>query len=139
MDWSQSYEDTCAELRILQLREMEVRRMVELAHKVIVTGEAPSSGDYVHISLDKGIERYNQAVDELDKIQAEVDAKESIKLEMEKAMEQFTGLEHVVKCKVLQGKSYKVIAEELGYGYQYIRNYMSKRGYKKGTISPKAS
>lgn len=139
MNWTQSYSDTSNELRILQIREMEVRRRVEMAHKVIVKGEIPSSGSYVHIPLDKGIDWYNKAVSELEEIQAEVDRVQNIKAEMESHMNQFSGLEYVIESKRLDGKNYNQIAEELGYSPQYLRNFMSKRCYKHVTQSASAS
>lgn len=139
MEWNDSYNDTVNELRILVIREAEIRRRVEMAHKVIIRGEIPSSGSYVHIPLDKGIEWYNKAAVELEDIQAEVDRVNGIKLEMEKYMNQFTGLAHVIQCKRMEGKSYNDIAVEIGYSQQYLRNFMSKRGYKDVTQSANAS
>ncbi len=139
MEWKDSYNDTVNELRILQIREMEIRRRVEMAHKVIFKGEVPSSGSYVHIPLDKGIDWYNKAVDDLKEIQAEVDRVESIKLEMEVHMNQFTGLANVIQCKRMEGKSYDMIGIELGYSGGYLRKYMSKRGNKEVTQSTNAS
>jgi hypothetical protein len=138
MNWKESYTDTCNELRILQLHEMEIRRRVELAHKVLISGEAPSSGPYVHISLDKGVEGYNKAVADLESIQEEVDRVEAIKLQMEQYMQQFTGLANVVKCKRLEGKSYDQIGMELGYSGGYLRKYMSQ-GNKAVTQSTNVS
>lgn len=139
MNWTQSYNDTCNELRILQIREMEVRRRVEMAHKVIVKGEIPSSGSYVHIPLDKGIDWYNKAVLELEEMQVEVDRVHTIKVEMERHMNQFTGLAHVIQCKRIEGKTYRDMAPELGYSEGYLRRYMSKRGNKEVTQSASAS
>lgn len=138
MNWTQSYNDTCNELRILQIREMEVRRRVEMAHKVIVKGEIPSSGSYVHIPLDKGIDWYNKAVAELTEMQEEVDRMNSIKIEMERYMNQFEGINYVVQCKRLEGKSSKQISVETGYSEGYVRKLMMKRN-KEGTQSAKAS
>ncbi|KWX71608.1 hypothetical protein AMQ84_27180 [Paenibacillus riograndensis] len=138
MNWKESYNDTVNELRILQIREMEIRRRVEMAHKVIFSGEIPSSGSYVHIPLDKGIDWYNKAVGELEEIQAEVDRVNGIKLEMERYMNRFTGLANVIQCKRMEGKTYKEIAIEMGYSESHIRNHMSKK-YKHSTEKDIAS
>jgi len=136
MDWSKGYTDTCAELRILEIREMELRRRVEIAHKVIVTGEAPSSGDYCHIPLDKGIERYNKAVDELTEFQTEVDRMKGIKVQMEDAMAKCTDLGNRIKYeRLVNGKTYKQLALEMGYTEQYLRVYNSRRVNKQSTQS----
>lgn len=138
MNWKESYNDICAELRIVQIHEMEIRRRVELAHGVMVAGKMPSSGDYVHISLDKGLEKYLAVVSELEAAQAETDRLQKIKNEIEAEMVKFTGLANVVMCKRIEGKTYKEIAVELGYSESHIRNHMSKK-YKHSTESNLAS
>jgi hypothetical protein len=139
MNWKESYNDICAELRIVQIHEMEIRRRVELAHGVMVAGKMPSSGDYVHISLDKGLEKYLAVVSELEAAQAETDRLQKIKDEMESELAKFTGLTYVIQCKRIEGKSYKVIAAELGYSEGYLRRHMSESGNKQVTQSAKAS
>src|ERR1041384_2726481 len=109
MNWTQSYNDTCAELQILRIRESEIKRRVELAYKYTVKGSMPSSGPYVHISLDKGLEKIEQEQNELNMIREEIDRVEEAKQEMEKHMQQFTGLANVIKCKRMEGKSYDMI------------------------------
>lgn len=139
MNWTQSYSDTCAELQILRIRESEIKRRVELAYKYTVKGSMPSSGPYVHISLDKGLEKIEQEQHDLNMIRDEIDRIEAIKHEMEKHMQQFTGLANVIQCKRMEGKSYDVIGLELGYSGGYLRKYMSKRGNKEVTQSASAS
>lgn len=143
MNWKESYNDICSELRILQLHEIEVRRRVEIAHKVLFTGEAKSSGDYCHIPLDMGIEKYNAAVVELETIQAEVDRMQKVKNEIESEMMKFTGLANVIQCKrIIEGKTYKELEKELGYSESYMRLIVhrnSKNDNKVITQSTKAS
>jgi len=139
MNWKESYNDICSELRIVQIHEMEIRRRVELAHDVLFSGKMPSSGDYVHIPLDKGLEKYLTVVSELEEAQAETDRLQKIKNDMESEMVKFTGLANVIQCKRIEGKPYKVIAAELGYSEAHIRNYLYKRGCKKDAESAKAS
>lgn len=139
MNWKESYNDTVAELRILQIRELEIRRRVEMAHKVIFSGEIPSSGSYVHIPLDRGIEWYNKAVVELEEMQAEVDRLKDVKNEMEQYAAQFEGLANVVMYKrIIENKTYRQIAPELGYSESYLRKQVMERN-KDGTQSTKAS
>ncbi|MNM07345.1 hypothetical protein D3C81_173870 [compost metagenome] len=139
MNWKESYNDICTELRIVQIHEMEIRRRVELAHDMLFSGKIQSSGDYCHIPLDKGIEKYNAEVKELDVAQAETNRLQKIKNDMEAEMVKFTGLANVIQCKRIEGKSYKVIAAELGYSEGYLRRHMSESGNKQVTQSAKAS
>ena len=138
MGWETSYTDICAELRIAQIHEMELRRRVELAHTAMVKGEMPSSGTYCHLPFDKGIRNFNEAVDELTVVQAEVDRLEGIKTQMEQIMQQFTGLAYVVQCKrLMERKSYAQISLELGYSESHLRNTVAiaKSQYKRSTKS----
>lgn len=137
MDWKQSYTDTCAELRILQLREMELRKRWELAHKVVMTGEMPSTV-YCHIPLDKGLEVLDKAAQELHEIVDEVTRVEMLKMQMELYMGEFTGTAQVIMCKRLEGKTYKEIEAETGYSQAYARKVISQ-GNKEVTQSANVS
>lgn len=140
MNWKDSYNDIKSELRILQLHEIEVRRRVEIAHKVLFSGEVKSSGDYCHIPLDMGIEKYNAAVVELEAIQVEVDRVQQVVNGMEAEMVKFTGLANVIMYKrVAEGKTYKQIGSELGYSEAYLRLYMHRNDNKVITQSTNAS
>lgn len=140
MDWKTSYNDICAELRVLHIYEMEMRKRVELAHGVMFSGEIQSSGSYCHMTLDKSIEHYNNAVDGLAKVQAEVDRLDGVKTSMEKEMTKFSGLAHVIEYKrIVEGKTYRQMASELGYSEQHLRNTACKERYKNRTHSANAS
>lgn len=140
MNWSDSYNDICNELRILRIHEMEMRKRVELAHEVMVSGEIPSSGSYCHMPLDKAIERFNTAVDDLDRIQEEVDRLDAVKLEMEQVISKLEGLPHVIQYKrIVEGKNYAQIASELGYSEKHLRNVMWSQKDKVRTQSANAS
>jgi hypothetical protein len=143
MNWKESYNDIKSELRILQLHEIEVRRRVQIAHKVLFTGEVKSSGDYCHIPLDMGIEMYNAAVVELEAIQAEVDRMQKVVNEIESEMMKFTGLANVIQYKrIVEGKTYKELEKDLGYSESYMRLIVhrnSKNDNKVITQSTKAS
>jgi predicted transcriptional regulator len=139
MNWKESYADTCAELQILRLREKEVKRRVELAYKYTVIGSMPSSGPYVHISLDKGLEKIEREQHELECIREEIDRVQKMKNDMDVEIAKFTGLENMIQSRRLAGKKYKEIAMELGYSESHIRTYCYKRGYKKDTQSTNAS
>ena len=138
MNWKESYADTCAELQMMKLREFELRKRWESAHKAMKEGKMPSS-IYCHIDLVKGLELYNVAAEKLNECVDEVQRLEGIKRQYESYMDQFTGLANVIQSKRIQGMNYYQIADELGYSYHYIRNYMSKRGCKEGAESKKAS
>lgn len=140
MNWKDSYNDICNELRILQIHEMELRKRVELAHAVVVSGEIPSSGSYCHVPLDKSLGWFDSAVADLDRVQAEVDRVHGVKIQMEQHMSSFTGLAHVIQHKrMVEGKTYRQMSTELGYSEQYLREVSSKRTNKKPTKSANAS
>lgn len=140
IDWKDCYNDICFELRIFQIHEMEIRKRVELAHDMMFKGEMPSSGSYCHLPLDKGIEKYNTSVEDLKVIQAEVDRLESVKNEMEQQISQFTGLANVIQYKrIVEGKTYRQIAPELGYSENYLRQHMYRESNKMMTQSKTAS
>ncbi|CAH1205703.1 hypothetical protein PAECIP111893_02397 [Paenibacillus plantiphilus] len=140
MNWKDCYSDICAEIRIMGIHEMELRKRVELAHKAMFTGELPSSGSYCHLPLDKGIEQYNAAVTELDAIQAEVDRLNGVKSQMEQQMSQFTGLAHVIEYKrLVEGKTYGELSSELGYSENYLRQFMHRKRNKMITQSTNVS
>lgn len=140
MNWKDSYGDICAELRIAQIHEMEMRRRVEIAHDVVFTGEMPSSGSYCHLPLDKGITYFNNAVDALEKAQAEVDRLNDVKAQMEQHMAKFTGLAHVIQYKqMVEGKTYRQIGADLGYSEKHLRNVMWNERDKHRTQSTNVS
>jgi hypothetical protein len=125
MDWKQSYTDTCAELRILQLRELELRKQWEAALQYTWKGEMPSSV-YCHIDLDKGLEMVDRAAARLHEAVEATTRVEMIKVQMEVYMNEFTGTVNVIKCKRLEGKSYKQIEAETGYSQAYARKLISE-------------
>ena len=137
MNWKESYADTCAELQMMKLREFELRKQWEAAHKAMKEGKMPSS-IYCHIDLVKGLELYNVAADKLNECVDEVQRLEAIKRQYESYMDQFTGLDNVILSKRAQGYSLKEIAAFTGHSYGYIRNKMAKHD-KEVTQSTKAS
>lgn len=140
MNWKDSYNDICAELRIVQLHEMEMRRRVEKAHTVMFSGEMPSSGSYCHLPLDKAIEHFNTAVVDLNEIQGEVDRLQGIKIQMEDTMGIFTGLRNrIVYERTVNGKKYKEIADEMGYSVGHLRATISRKRNKDATHSTNVS
>lgn len=143
MNWKESYTDIKAMLRIQQLYEIEARKRMEKAYEVIWAGEIPSSGSYVHIPVDRGIELYNVEVNELREVQEEIERLQFILTEMEKEMSKFTGLANVIQYKrIVEGKTYKELEQELGYDEAYMRllvHRSSKNDNKMITHSTKAS
>jgi hypothetical protein len=139
MNWKESYNDICSELRIVQIHQMEIQRRFDIVKRVMWSGSIPSSGGYCHIPLDKGLEKYDDIVAEYREIEEEITRLLSVKAAMESEMLKFNGLANVIQSKRMQGLNYYQIAEELGYSYHYIRNYMSKKGCKEGATSAKAS
>lgn len=138
MNWKESYNDICSELRIMQIQKMEISRRVEMAHRVVVSGSIPSSGGYCHIPLDKGLEKYDEVVAGYREVETEITRLLSVKSAMEAEMVKFTGLAYVVQCKRLEGKGYKQIGMETGHSEAYLRKLISE-GNKEVTHSAKAS
>lgn len=140
MSWKENYNDICTELRLAQIHELEMRKRVEVAHQVMVSGEMPSSGTYCHIPLDKGIAYYNAAVSALELAQAEVDRISAIKTEMEQAMAKFTGTAYVIQYKhIVEGKTYRQIGAELNMTEQSIKNLMHRKRNQLSTENANAS
>lgn len=117
MDWKQSYSDICAELSILHLHELELRKRWEKARQAM---------DEHVLPLDRAFEMEQKAADILNRHVDECERVEAIKREMESHMEQFTGLYSVIKSKRLQGYSLKQIAAVTGHSYGYIRNIVAE-------------
>lgn len=140
MNWKDSYNDICTDLRILQIHEMELRKRVELAHEVMVSGEIPSSGSYCHVPLDKAIEMYNREVDELNRLQGSVDRVSGVKVQMEQAMQGYDSLDRIVTRKrLVEQKTYREIADELGYSEGHLRSTISRNRNKHATHSANVS
>lgn len=118
MDWKQSYSDIKAELAILHLHELELRKRWEKARQAM---------DEHIIPLDKALAYYNKAADILNTHVTECERVEAIKQEMESYMNDFTNLGNVIKSKRLQGHTYKQMAGEMGYSEKYLRNYLGKK------------
>jgi exonuclease VII small subunit len=123
MDWKQSYSDISAELSILHLHELELRKRWEKARQAM---------DEHILPLDKALEYYNRAAEILTAHVEECERVEAIKREMESHMSKFNTLPNVIKSKRLQGMSYKQIAIETGYSESHIRNTICKE-YKHST------
>lgn len=137
MNWKESYNDICAELQMMKLREFELRKQWEAAQKAVKEGKLPSS-IYCHIDLVKGLELYDKAAEKLNECVDEVMRLEGIKRQYESYMDQFTGLDNVILSKRAQGYSLKEIAAHTGHSYGYIRNRMAQHD-KVVTTSAKAS
>jgi hypothetical protein len=137
MNWKESYNDICAELQMMKLREFELRKQWEAAQKAVKEGKLPSS-IYCHIDLVKGLELYDKAAEKLNECVDEVMRLEGIKRQYESYMDQFTGLSNVILSKQAQGYSLKEIAAYTGHSYGHIRNLAAKHD-KVVTTSAKAS
>lgn len=117
MDWKQSYNDTCAELKILQLRELELRKIWEAARTAM---------DGHTFSLDRAFELEQKAAANLNAIVEECQRVEEIKRKMESYMDQFTNKADVILCKQMQGHGLKEISVMTGYSYGYVRQIAAK-------------
>jgi hypothetical protein len=138
MKVTQSYNDLCKEIEVLEVRidSLESERNY---YTKLMWGNAPKGsstidysiervkGDKPHLALDKVIERLNKIDDSMYILGEILSAKQKAKLQIEKAMSEFEGLEYKVAYKRdIEGKPLHAIADELGYSYDWIRKMSSK-------------
>jgi hypothetical protein len=120
MDWRTSYFDLCKEIEILELRAADLEFQMNIARKVCFRGYI--SDQYSRIPLDKALNTYDNIKDELLGTVTILEHKIKTKLQMEKHIDQFEGLEYkVAYMRDIQDKPLDIIADELGYSYDWIR------------------
>lgn len=133
----QIYKDLCGEINILDERISDLERELRHLFKLMSVNEPkmPGAIDYTldrvtnsrYVpSLDDLIPRVNEINKMLERLYEVSKAKERTKSKIEKTLSEFEGLEYKVAYMRTQGKSLKVIAVELGYSYDYIREVSSR-------------
>lgn len=130
--WLEGYQDVCNELELMKIYEIDLRKRVEIAHKVVVSGEMQSDAHYVHIPLDKSIEWYNDIVDKYRKVVDRVNEITSVKVQMERHVDGFTGnVYKMAYMRVIEGKSIDEIANNLHLSYHHVASSLSRNKVKK--------
>lgn len=137
MEGVQTYKDLCGEIDILEMRIADLERELRNLFKLMNANEPkmPGAIDYTQDkvtnsryapSLDELVPRINEINAVLDGLYQNLKAKNLTKSGIEKTLDEFEGLEYKVAYMRTQGKSLKVIAVELGYSYDYIREVSSR-------------
>ena len=124
-DWRTTYNDLCKEIEILELRASDLEFQMNMARKVCFRGYI--SDQYSRIPLDKALTSYDDIKDELLGVVAILEHKQQTKRQIEQKLGEFEGLEYQVAYKRdIQGKPLDVIADELGYSYNWILKVSSR-------------
>jgi len=131
-DWRTSYKDLCKEIEILELRASDLEFQLRIAKSVCFRGYV--TDQYSRVPLDKALTKYDDVKDELLAVVAILEHKQQTKAKMEQKMSEFDGLEYQIAYKRdIEGKPLYLIAEELGYSYDWIRR--KSAGIKRKTQS----
>jgi len=131
--WLEGYQDICNELELIKIYENDLRKRVEMAHKVVVSGEMQSDAHYVHIPLDKSLDQYKKVVDKYREVVDRVNELTDVKVQMELYIEKFEGLtQQVVYKRAIESKSLPLIASELHISYDYVARILSRNKVKIG-------
>ncbi|WP_373232117.1 hypothetical protein [Cohnella sp.] len=120
------YKDTIIELDILQDLRADLVRQLEQQHRIVWTGMAPSAPMPAHVPLDKALSKYDNVVERLRAIESEIGMKRKLIQGIDEKLSKLNGLNHTIGYKrLVEGKSLKEIADEIGYSYSHVRNVMS--------------
>ena len=136
-------EKTCLEAYKPLIEEIEILEMriegLKEERKFIVKkmGKGPGEvGSITYDGMPKGNSEYKDLaryIEEVKRIDNLLDLDESISnikkaalKKIEKKVDTFSGPEHKIAIRQLQGKSLKVIARELGYSYDWVRKISCK-------------
>lgn len=126
MDWKGSYQDTQEELEIARLREKELVHRVNAFCRVVHEGTIQSSGNTCHVPLDKSLQWYNKAVDDLTAIQHEITRLGTLLRDIETRISRLKGNYYrVTYLKHIKGYENWRIAETLGIEECTVRKYLT--------------
>lgn len=136
MDWKTTYNDLCKEIEILELRASDLEFQMGLAKNVCFRGYVTDK--YSRIPLDKALHAYDNVKEQLLGVVAILEHKLQTKRSIEAKMNEFDGLEYQVAYRrdILR-HSLDKIADDLGYGYDWIARISSRvkrtKAYKNNT------
>lgn len=128
IDWRTSYHDLCKEIEILDLRADDLEKEARVCLKTVWTGEPPSDrSTYVHVPLNTALTQYESVMTKLCEVQEVIRNKRVTKAQIEQRLGEFDGLEYrVAKMRDIDGKALDIIADELGYSYNWIMKVSSR-------------
>lgn len=122
----EAYKDLLIEIDVLTSLRADLVRQLEQHHRVVWTGVVVGSRP-VHVPLDKALSQYNNVVERLTAIEEELAVKQALREDIEQKLSGLSGLAHTIGyMRYVEGKSLKMIADELGYSYGAIRNKAQK-------------
>lgn len=121
-----SYQDLCGEIQCLEWRMRDLEREYYFWYR-----QCLNYGKKAAAPLDICVERMEGICDQMEAYATALESKQELKRDIELRLSQFTGLEGKVMYKrVVEGKSLKEIAKDLGYSEIWIKK-LSSRGQKK--------
>lgn len=90
-----------------------------------------SKGTIKH-GINTAVNQTDRVIDNLNELRSLLDYYKKVKKEMDKYIQSFEGLEHqILYKKIVENKTYKEIADELGYSHIYIRQIASRTNNKR--------
>lgn len=156
-DWRTTYNDLCNEIEILQIRANEIRaqidrinrqtqRMYTPATKLVASYSGSPGSGFAMMPFEQLAGNVIQLQMELDDINDVLSLKREARNLIEKRMTMFEDLtDRVMIMRDVQRKPLRVIADELGYSYDWIKRISSRAGRlykvnaKQGTIHSRIS
>lgn len=149
MEIIKSYKDLCEDIEMWKWRveayKAEIEALSKLA-KVLGPGEVkgidysqPRVQGTRQIGVEEFIFRLRELQNHIYIHEEAISRMEESRKQMEKRIGQLEGLDRqVVYMRDIEGKTLVDIADELGYGYDWIRK-ISARNPKKATVQPQTS
>jgi hypothetical protein len=134
MNIGKNYVELCDEIRIWKFR----RESIIIQIDYLLNKNKPREIDGIDYSLPKGagsvVLDFEELLVNISPMQSEVirldkliDNLEKCKAGIEKKLEDNSGIEYdIIYKKYVEGKSLKIIAEEVGYSYDWIRHKVNK-------------
>jgi hypothetical protein len=144
-----NYKDLCTDIDVQQCIISDIENELIQLQKLLLKGpqditgidysRGPGSGQVIHISMDRIIDRIDRIERRLAVEKGILDQKKKTKKKIDEKLKGLTGLEYKVRyMKDIGGKTLKEIAKELGYSYDWIREVNSKT-HKHPTLQSKTT
>ncbi len=114
-------------LRMIDLMQSQLELLEgELSYWWPVTDKSNAKGFHSY-PLDVTAKKHDMIQYQIGQVEKILTFYETIKQDMDKHIHSLEGLEYKVAYRrFIEGKSYKEIADELGYNYDYIRHVASR-------------
>lgn len=156
-DWRTTYNDLCKEIEILEIRADEIKgqmsrvkghmqRTYQPASKLVANYSGMPGSGFAMMPFEQICSNLLMLEQELDDINDVLTLKREARRRMESKMDDIVNLtDRVMIMRDVQRKPLKVIADELGYSYDWIKRLSSRAGrlykvnVKRGTIRSRIS